>query len=103
MAVEVNIILVLMELVLEVLEVVVMEAIPLILFLQEVQTPVVVEAVGLVILLLSKIMVPVVEQAYADAGCPDRFKVYQPPGNHVFEVEYFEWMVAWFERFLKEV
>ena len=48
-------------------------------------------------------MVPVVEQAYADAGCPDRFKVYQPPGNHVFEVEYFEWMVSWFERFLKEV
>lgn len=46
-------------------------------------------------------MVPVVERAYASAGCPDRFKVYQPPGNHVFEVEYFEWMVAWFERFLK--
>lgn len=46
-------------------------------------------------------MVLVVERAYASAGCPDRFKVYQPSGNHVFEVEYFEWMVAWFERFLK--
>ena len=47
-------------------------------------------------------MVPIVERAYASAGCPDRFKVYQPPGNHVFEVEYFEWMVEWFERFLKK-
>ena len=32
---------------------------------------------------------------------PDQFVVHQPPGDHVFAVEYFEWMVAWFDRFLK--
>ena len=46
-------------------------------------------------------MVPIVERAYRQAGGAERFKGYQPPGNHVFEVEYFEWMVGWFDRFLK--
>ena len=41
-------------------------------------------------------LIPVVSQAYADAGCPERFRVYQPAGNHAFLVEYFEWMADWF-------
>ena len=41
-------------------------------------------------------LVPVVSQAYAEAGCPERFEVRQPEGNHAFLVEYFEWMADWF-------
>ena len=37
---------------------------------------------------------------YKSKGCPDRFKVYQPRGDHSFLTEYFEWMVEWFDRFL---
>ena len=33
---------------------------------------------------------------------PDQFVVHQPPGDHYFTVEYFEWMVAWFDRHLKD-
>jgi hypothetical protein len=35
-------------------------------------------------------------------GHPERFKVYQPEGNHRFLVEYFEWMVEWFRQFLTD-
>ena len=45
-------------------------------------------------------LIPIVKQAYGDAGFADRFDVRQPEGNHRFLVEYFEWMVGWFERFL---
>ena len=41
-------------------------------------------------------LIPVVSQAYAEAGCPERFQVRQPEGNHAFLVEYFEWMADWF-------
>ena len=41
-------------------------------------------------------LIPVVSQAYAEAGCPERFQVRQPKGNHAFLVEYFEWMADWF-------
>ncbi|MDE2809652.1 MAG: hypothetical protein OXN90_14655 [Gemmatimonadota bacterium] len=41
-------------------------------------------------------LIPVVSEAYAEAGCPERFRVYQPEGNHAFLVEYFEWMADWF-------
>ena len=34
-------------------------------------------------------MIPVVSQAYAEAGCPEHFEVRQPEGNHAFLVEYF--------------
>ncbi len=43
-------------------------------------------------------LIPVVSQAYAEAGCPERFEVRQPEGNHAFLVEYFEWMADWFRR-----
>ena len=43
----------------------------------------------------------VVEPVYASLGHPERFKVYQPEGNHRFLPEYFEWMVEWFNQFLK--
>ncbi|MDE2848832.1 MAG: hypothetical protein OXO51_19170 [Gemmatimonadota bacterium] len=43
----------------------------------------------------------VVAPVYRDAGAADCFRVYQPDGNHVFRFEYFEWMVAWFDRFIK--
>ena len=45
-------------------------------------------------------LLPIVTTSYAAAGYPERFRVRQPEGNHRFLVEYFEWMVAWFERFL---
>lgn len=45
-------------------------------------------------------LIPVVQKAYAATGHDDRFKVYQPEGNHRFLVEYFEQMVAWFDHFL---
>ena len=37
---------------------------------------------------------------YSSLGVPDHFKVYQPEGNHRFLIEYFEWAVSWFNRFL---
>ncbi|MEE2657125.1 MAG: hypothetical protein VX733_01395 [Candidatus Latescibacterota bacterium] len=43
---------------------------------------------------------PVVASAYEACGHADRFSVRQPDGNHQFREEYFEWMAAWFERFL---
>ena len=43
-------------------------------------------------------LIPVVSRAYSDAGCPERFEVRQPEGNHAFLVEYFEWMADWFRR-----
>ena len=47
-------------------------------------------------------LIQVVGQVYASLGHPERFKVYQPDGNHRFLVEYFEWMVEWFHRFLTD-
>ena len=41
-------------------------------------------------------LIPVVSEAYAEVGCPERFQVRQPKGNHAFLVEYFEWMADWF-------
>jgi dienelactone hydrolase len=41
-----------------------------------------------------------VEPVYAAAGKPDHFKVYQPPGRHLFRLEYFELVCQWFDRFL---
>jgi len=46
-------------------------------------------------------LIRVVAPAYREAGAGDHFRVYQPDGNHVFRFEYFEWMVDWFDRFLK--
>ena len=45
-------------------------------------------------------LIQVVGPVYASLGHPERFKVYQPEGNHRFLIEYFEWMVEWFCRFL---
>ena len=47
-------------------------------------------------------LIQVVGQVYASLGRPERFKVYQPEGNHRFRVEYFEWMVEWFRQFLTD-
>ena len=41
-----------------------------------------------------------VAPVYRSADCPDRFKVYQPQGTHQFLIQYFEWMVEWFDRWL---
>ncbi len=46
-------------------------------------------------------LIRVVAPAYREDGSGDHFRVYQPEGNHVFRYEYFEWMVDWFDRFLK--
>ena len=47
-------------------------------------------------------LIQVVEPVYGSLGYPERFKVYQPEGNHRFLPEYFEWMVEWFRRFLTD-
>ena len=47
-------------------------------------------------------LIRVVAPVYASLGHPERFKVYQPEGNHRFLVEYFEWMVEWFRQFLTD-
>ena len=47
-------------------------------------------------------LIQVVAPVYTSAGHPERFKVYQPDGNHRFLVEYFEWMVEWFSQFLRD-
>ena len=44
-------------------------------------------------------MIGVVEPAYAAAGRPEHFKVYQPESNHVYTEQYFEWVVDWLKRF----
>jgi dienelactone hydrolase len=46
-------------------------------------------------------LIQVVVPVYASAGHPERFKVYQPDGNHRFLPEYFEWMGEWFDQFLR--
>ena len=45
-------------------------------------------------------LVPPVAEAYAISGHAERFEVYQPEGNHLFRMEYFERMVDFFKRFL---
>ena len=45
-------------------------------------------------------LITVVSPAYETKGQPQHFEVRQPPGNHAFRIEYFEWMAEWFERFL---
>ena len=45
-------------------------------------------------------LIPEVRPVYEPAGRSEYFKVYQPEGNHVFLIQYFEWMVKWFQRFL---
>ena len=47
-------------------------------------------------------LIPVVAPAYEAMGHPEQYKVHQPPGKHVFLIEYFEWMVDWFKRSLVE-
>jgi dienelactone hydrolase len=41
-----------------------------------------------------------VNPVYVSAGVPERFKVYRPEINHVFLMEFFEWMVKWFNTYL---
>ena len=47
-------------------------------------------------------LIQVVGQVYGSSGHSERFKVYQPEGNHRFLVQYFEWLVEWFQRFLTD-
>jgi len=47
-----------------------------------------------------KELIRVLEPAYRSAGHPERFRVYQPETNHQFRIEFFEWMVGWFKKFL---
>ena len=45
-------------------------------------------------------LIQAVEPAFRSVEHPERFKVYQPETNHLFLIEFFEWMVAWFRQFL---
>lgn len=47
-------------------------------------------------------LVRVVAPVYESMRHSARFKVYQPEGNHQLLIQYFEWMVEWFNRFLAE-
>ena len=42
----------------------------------------------------------VVAPTYESLERPEQFKVYRPPGEHLFLPQHFEWMVDWFKRFL---
>ena len=45
-------------------------------------------------------LIEVVAQVYEAAGHPERFKVHQPPGTHVFLEQHFEWIAEWLQRYL---
>ena len=45
-------------------------------------------------------LIRVVTPVYKAAGHPERFKVYQVPGKHLFKFEYFDWVVEWLDRYL---
>ena len=47
---------------------------------------------------LKKFVTPV----YSQVGQTENFHVYQPKGTHCFKMEYFDWMVDWFNHFLNE-
>ena len=47
-------------------------------------------------------LVRVVAPVYESMRHSARFKVYQPEDNHQLLIQYFEWMVEWFNRFLAE-
>ena len=46
------------------------------------------------------VFVDYVSGVYEQAGVPERFLVHRPPGHHVFTMQYFEWAVEWFKRWL---
>jgi dienelactone hydrolase len=45
-------------------------------------------------------LIPMVRAVYAEHGNPEDFRVVQPAGRHVFTVEHFKQMVAWFGQYL---
>ena len=45
-------------------------------------------------------LLSVVEPAYADAGSTDNLEVRRPDINHVYKIEHFEWVAAFFTRVL---
>ena len=47
-------------------------------------------------------LIKVVAPVYEAAGHPERFKVHQPSGNHIFLNEHLELIVQWFQRYLAE-
>ena len=46
------------------------------------------------------LMKEAVAPVYEAAGHPERFRVHQPAGRHMYRAEYFELMVDWFDRHL---
>ena len=46
-------------------------------------------------------LIRVVEPVYEAAGHPEFFRVHRPPGIHTYRLEYFDWVVEWFEEYLK--
>jgi dienelactone hydrolase len=46
-------------------------------------------------------LIRVVEPVYEAAGHPEFFRVHRPPGIHTYRLEYFQWVVEWFEEYLK--
>ncbi|MDA1347984.1 MAG: hypothetical protein O3A47_03840 [Chloroflexi bacterium] len=48
-------------------------------------------------------LVRVVAPVYKAAGHPEYYRVHRPPGVHTHKLEYLDWVVAWFEEYLKPV
>jgi len=46
-------------------------------------------------------LIRVVAPVYEAAGHPEHYRVHRPPGVHTYKLEYFDWVVEWFEEYLK--
>lgn len=46
-------------------------------------------------------LIRVVRPVYEKDGQPDNFQVYRPPGIHTYRLKYFDWVVEWFDSFLR--
>ena len=46
-------------------------------------------------------LISVVAPVYEASGHPEHFRVHRPPGIHTYRLEYFDWVVDWFDEHLK--
>ena len=46
-------------------------------------------------------LISVVAPVYEASGHPEHFRVHRPPGIHTYRLEYFDWVVEWFDEHLK--
>ena len=46
-------------------------------------------------------LIRVVKPVYEATGHPEYFRVHRPAGIHTYRLEYYDWVVEWFEEYLK--